>query len=46
MSGGIPLLPLCAFMAWTGKFTILGDFERNKKMVVILMGVIKRNVEM
>jgi hypothetical protein len=46
MSGTVPPFALYAFMAWTGKFTILGDLERNKKMMVIVMGMIKRNMEM
>ena len=46
MSGTAPPLPLYAFMAWTGKFTILGDLERNTMMMAIVMGVIKGNMEM
>jgi len=46
MSGTVPPLPLYAFMAWTGKFTILGDLERNTMMMVTVMGMIKRNMEM
>ena len=45
MSGTVPPLPLYAFMAWTGKFSILGDLERNKMMVIVI-GMIKRNMEM